>query len=61
MKDNFHIDHIRHILHKYYEGATTPEEELHLELFFRDTPGCEIPEDMALDGRIFPSLPPFHF
>ena len=60
MKDKFHIDHIRILLHKYYEGETTPEEELLLEAFFRDTPGCEISEDLATDGRIFTSLASFH-
>lgn len=60
MKDKFHIDHIRTLLHKYYEGETTPEEELHLETFFRNTPAHEIPEDLALDSRIFTSLASFH-
>ncbi|MDE7421073.1 MAG: hypothetical protein K2N35_12780 [Muribaculaceae bacterium] len=60
MKDKFHIDHIRTLLHKYYEGETTPEEELNLEVFFRDIPECEIPEDLADDGRFFASIASLH-
>ena len=60
MKDKFHIDYIRHLLNKYYEGDTTLEEEFLLEAFFRDTPSCEIPEDMAIDSRLFTSLGLFH-
>lgn len=60
MKDKFLIDNIRTVLHKYYEGETTLEEEMHLEAYFRDTPSREIPEDLALDRRIFTSLVSFH-
>ena len=60
MKDKYHIDYIRHLLHKYYEGETTPEEELNLEAFFRDTPEWEIPEDLEEDGRFFASMASLH-
>lgn len=60
MKDKFNIDHIRCLLHSYYEGETTPEEELHLEAYFRDTPEWEIPEDLASDLRLFYSMASLH-
>lgn len=60
MKVKFNIDHIRLLLHSYYEGKTTPEEELHLEAFFRDTPAWEIPESMAVDRKVFSSVASLH-
>ena len=60
MKDKFHIDHIRRLLHKYYEGESAPEEEQFLEAFFHDTPEWEIPEDMEVDRRLFTSMASLH-
>ena len=60
MKTKFDIDAIRILLHKYYEAETTPEEELLLESFFRNTPPDEIPEDLAEDGCLFSSLEMLH-
>ena len=60
MKVKFNIDHIRLLLHKFYEGETTPAEESHLEAFFRDSPACEIPDDLAEDRRLFSSMTTLH-
>lgn len=60
MKDKPNIDHIRLLLHKYYEAETTPEEETLLETFFQATPADQLPEDLAEDGTLFNSLAPLH-
>lgn len=56
MKDNNHNDHIRSLLHKYYEGESTPEEESLLVSFFKVTPEGEIPEDLSDEVILFRSL-----
>lgn len=60
MKDKLNLDHIRHLLQKYYEAETTPEEENLIETFFQLTPSEEIPDDLAEDGRHFNSLASLH-
>lgn len=47
---------MRRLLHKYYEGESTPEEESLLVSYFKFTPDDEIPEDLSDDVILFRSL-----
>lgn len=49
-------DHIRTLLHKFYEAETSPEEESLLVSFFRTTPENEIPIDLTEDRLFFLSM-----
>ena len=46
------IKYIKHLLEKFYEGTTSPEEDNILYEFFSST--SEIPEEMEADSKILP-------
>ncbi len=48
------IKYIKHLLEKFYEGTTSPEEDNILYEFFSST--SEIPEEMEADSKIFTAL-----
>ena len=60
MNNSLDLDKLRLLLHKYYEAETTPEEEILLESFFRETPAWEIPEEMTHDFRLFSAMAELH-
>lgn len=60
MNNRYFIENIRILLHKFYEGATTPEEEETLESFFNDTSDSNIHIDMVEDKRFFSELKDMH-
>lgn len=53
MKYDKDINHIRHLLDKYYSAETTPDEEEMIESFLSDTDYIDIPENMEADARLF--------
>ena len=56
MKNNLNIDNLRLLLHKYYEGETSPDEEKLIECFFAETDADLNSQNMALDKELFSSM-----
>lgn len=56
MNNNFDMDKLRFLLHKYYEAETSPEEEKLLMAFFSETDAENIPQDLTADRILFSSM-----
>ncbi|MDE6279052.1 MAG: hypothetical protein K2M05_03685 [Paramuribaculum sp.] len=56
MNNNFDINHIRLLLGKYYEGATSLTEEEQLAAFFNEADDNLIPKDMLADKKLFAAM-----
>ncbi len=56
MNNNINLNNLRQLLHKYYEGETTPEEEKLIITLFSEIPAEDIPEDLAEDRLLFLSM-----
>lgn len=56
MNRNLDIDKLRSLLQKYYDGETSPEEEMLIITFFSKTEAEYIPQDLTDDRQLFLSM-----
>lgn len=50
------INQIRRLIARYYDGTSSPDEELELEEYFCLTPDSELPDDLRADAAMFRAL-----
>lgn len=50
------INEIRRLIARYYDGTSSPDEELKIEEYFCLTPDSELPDDLRADAAMFRAL-----